>query len=156
LDARGKLEVLPEFTESSEFKQLAMAFKRVRNIARDLSDADYEKAEQSSSDLGSLLTENAERHLLAELEARQPVIEDLIDAGEDFRRGFTEAAKFGPAVNRFFSEVFVMADDPVVRVARLRLMKRLERLILQLADISEIVVEAGETRASNLTGDVER
>ena len=46
-----------------------------------------------------------------------------------------------------------MADDPVVRVARLRLMKRLERLILQLADISEIVVEAGEGSASDLTGD---
>ena len=153
LEARGKLEVLPEFTESSEFKQLAVAFKRVRNIACDLSDTDYEKAEKSGSDLGSLLKEEAERHLLAEIEARQPVIEEVIEAGEDFRRGFTEAAKFGPAVSRFFSEVFVMADDPVVRVARLRLMKRLERLILQLADISEIVVEAGEGSASDLTGD---
>ena len=151
LEARGKLEVLPEFTESSDFKQLAMAFKRVRNIACDLSDADYDKAERSQPDLNGLLSEDAERQLLAEVEARQPVIEDVIDVGDDYRRGFTEAAKFGPAVNRFFTEVFVMVDDPVIRVARLRLMKRLERLILQLADISEIVVEVGEDDASHVT-----
>lgn len=151
LEARGKLEVLPDFTESSDFKQLAMAFKRVRNIACNLSDADYNEAERSQPDLNGLLTEDAERQLLAEVEARQPVIEDVIDAGEDFRRGFSEAAKFGPAVNRFFAEVFVMVDDPVIRVARLRLMKRLERLILQLADISEIVVEVGEDDASHVT-----
>ena len=36
LQARRKLEVLPEFTESADFKQLAMLFKRVRNIARNL------------------------------------------------------------------------------------------------------------------------
>ena len=33
----------------------------------------------------------------------------------------------------------VMADDLALRQARLRLMKRLEQLILQLGDISEIV-----------------
>ena len=39
LQARRKVEVLPEFTESPDFKQLAMLFKRVRNIAKNL-DAD--------------------------------------------------------------------------------------------------------------------
>jgi glycyl-tRNA synthetase beta subunit len=34
-----------------------------------------------------------------------------------------------------------MADDPQLREARLQLMKRLETLILQLADVSEIVPE---------------
>ena len=34
-----------------------------------------------------------------------------------------------------------MVDDSSLRVARLRLMKRLEQLILRLADISEIVAE---------------
>jgi glycyl-tRNA synthetase beta subunit len=35
----------------------------------------------------------------------------------------------------------VMADDPTLRDARLRLLRRLEGLILQLADVSEIVPE---------------
>jgi len=43
------------------------------------------------------------------------------------------------AVDRFFTEVFVMADDPRLRTARLKLMADLRDLILQFADISEIV-----------------
>ena len=44
-----------------------------------------------------------------------------------------------PAVDRFFTDVFVMADDPRLRTARLTLMADLRDLILELADISEIV-----------------
>jgi glycyl-tRNA synthetase beta chain len=42
-------------------------------------------------------------------------------------------------VDRFFTEVFVMVDDQALRRARLGLMNDLARLILRLADISEIV-----------------
>ncbi len=141
LEALRKLEVLPEFTESADFRQLAVAFKRVRNIARELSDADYDVAQRTGPELGNVLKEEAERVLLREIDARQPVIESVIASGQDFRRGFAEAAKFGPPVDRFFTDVFVMVDDSSLRVARLRLMKRLEQLILRLADISEIVAE---------------
>ena len=56
------------------------------------------------------------------------------------------AARFGPAVDTFFKDVFVMVDDPPLKMARLQLMRRLEQVILSLADISEIVAED----ASNL------
>jgi glycyl-tRNA synthetase beta chain len=42
-------------------------------------------------------------------------------------------------VAKFFDDVMVMADDPAVREARLALLRRLEALILQLADVSEMV-----------------
>jgi glycyl-tRNA synthetase beta chain len=45
-------------------------------------------------------------------------------------------------VAKFFDDVLVMADDPALRDARLALLKRLEGLILQLADISEMVPES--------------
>ncbi len=45
LSARLELEALPEFTESPDFRQLAVAFKRVRNIARELPDEDFTDAE---------------------------------------------------------------------------------------------------------------
>jgi len=67
--------------------------------------------------------------------------DELVKSGEDLRRAFVEAAQFGPAVDRFFTEIFVMVEDPALRKARLRLMKVLERLILRIADISEIVSE---------------
>ena len=133
LIARRKLEVLPEFASSREFTQLATAFKRVRNIAREL-------PIKAQPDM-TLLKEPAEVALLSELEQRQQTIAGAIAAG-DYRRGFAEAAKFGPAVDRFFTDVFVMVDDAALKTARLSLMKRLESLILTLGDISEIVAEA--------------
>ena len=59
--------------------------------------------------------------------------------GTGFRDAYVEASHFEPVVARFFEEVFVMSDDLRLRQARLRLMKRLELLILKLGDISEIV-----------------
>ena len=142
LDARRKLEVLPEFTDSADFRQLATLFKRVKNIARELSDIEFETAERDTENaLEQVLTEPAERALLDELTLRRSVIEEAVASGENFRDAFAEASEFGPAVDRFFTEVFVMVDDLPLRQARLRLMKRLERLILQLADVSEIVPE---------------
>jgi len=44
-------------------------------------------------------------------------------------------------VDKFFDDVLVMDKDPLVRERRLRLLRRLEALILKLADISEIVAE---------------
>ena len=136
LDARRKLEVLPEFTDTADFRTLATLFKRVKNIARELGD-------DSASDeaFESVLTEPAERALLDELKSRRSTIDHAVGTGVGFREAFAEAAGIGPAVDRFFSEVFVMVDDQTLRRARLRLMQEVEQVILQLADVSEIVPE---------------
>jgi glycyl-tRNA synthetase beta chain len=139
LVARRMLEVLPEFTGTPAFRQLATAFKRVKNIARELPEAAFAAAERDEPDLGSLLREPAEIALHDDLQRRRPVIEGVLAAGENYRAAFAEAAAFAPAVDRFFTEVFVMVDDGALRQARLRLMTHLAHLILTLADISEIV-----------------
>jgi glycyl-tRNA synthetase beta chain len=133
LTAKRKLEVLPEFTESPEFRQLAILFKRVKNIAKNL--------DASAKGLGGSLTEPAEKALAAEVDRLQPMIEATMSSGTGYRQAFGEAAKAGPAVAKFFDDVMVMTDDPKLRDARLRLLRRLEGLILQLADVSEIVPE---------------
>ena len=136
LDARRKLEVLPEFTDTADFRTLATLFKRVKNIARELGD-------DSSPDepFESVLTEPAERALLDELKSRRSTIDGAVETGTGFREAFAEAAGIGPAVDRFFNEVFVMADDPTLRRARLLLVRQVEQVILRLADVSEIVPE---------------
>lgn len=141
--ARRKLEVLPEFTGSTDFRQLATAFKRVKNIAREMPPDDAAAAADATA-LRARLKEPAELALLDEIEQRGRAIERAIHDG-DFRRAFGEAAKFGPAVDRFFTEVFVMVDDAALKRARLQLMKRLETLILRLADVSELTVEERQT-----------
>lgn len=133
LIAKRKLEALPEFTESAEFRQLAILFKRVRNIAKNLDPA--------APDLGGALVEPAELALASEVDRLAPVIGLSVSSGSGYRQSFAEAAKAGPAVAKFFDDVMVMTDDAKLRDARLRLLRRLEGLILQLADVSEIVPE---------------
>ncbi len=133
LVAKRKLESLPEFTESDDFKQLAGLFKRVRNIAKNL--------DATAPDLGGLLVEGAEIALAGEVDRLAPMIEAAVAAGSGYRKAFAESAKLGPPVANFFDDVMVMAEDVKLRDARLRLLRRLEGLILQLADVSEIVPE---------------
>jgi glycyl-tRNA synthetase beta chain len=141
LTIRRRLAVLPEFTDTADFRQLAQLFKRVRNIARQLPDDAFRDAEQSGRPLDAL-HEAAELALRDEIARRTPVIAAAVAAGDGYRKAFGEAAAFGPAVAKFFDDVMVMADDPAVREARLRLLRRLEALILQLADISEMVPQS--------------
>ena len=130
LKARRVAEGLRRMRGSDDLLELAKLFKRVKNIAKELK-------ERAPLDRGAL-TEPAERALLDEIDRRRPVIEQAAKAA-DYRKAFTEIAALRAAVDRFFTEVFVMADDPRLRNARLTLMADLRDLILQFADISEIV-----------------
>lgn len=132
VDIERNLRELPAFAETASFRQLAEAFKRVRNIARELKTTDTVAA-------SGKLKEPAELALAAELDKREVVIAEAVRTGRNFRAAYAEASGVEPAVARFFNEVFVMTDDAPLRDARLRLMKRLEQLILLLGDISEIV-----------------
>jgi glycyl-tRNA synthetase beta chain len=130
LRARRIASALQQIRGSEDFLALAVLFKRVKNIAKELkSDAPLVR---------SALSESAEVALLAELDARRPAIEKA-SAAADYSGALSEIAGLRPVVDRFFTEVFVMADDARVRTARLTLMANLRDLILDLADISEIV-----------------
>lgn len=130
LRARRIAEALSGMRASEDFQALAVLFKRVKNISRELTG-------QVALDRGAL-TEPAEQALLTELDARRPRIEQAA-AASDYKRAFSEIAGLRAPVDRFFTDVFVMADDPRLRTARLTLMAELRDLILDLADISEIV-----------------
>ncbi|MEZ5320139.1 MAG: glycine--tRNA ligase subunit beta [Vicinamibacterales bacterium] len=134
-DVAGNLEGLAAFAKSEQFRQLATAFKRVRNIARELPDGDL----PSEADLAKQLKEPAEQALLKDLAERREAIEAAARDGHGYHEAYASAAGFEPAVARFFDDVFVMTDDAALRRARLGLMKRLEHVILQLGDISELV-----------------
>jgi glycyl-tRNA synthetase beta chain len=142
LFARRLLAVLPEFTESEDFRRLALVFKRVRNIAREIADEEFDRLVPEVGTLTARLTEPAEKALAQEVVARRGAITFAADSGTGYREALAEAAKYGPSVATFFDDVLVMAEDPAIRQARLFLMKALERQILRLADVSEIVQES--------------
>ena len=130
LRARRIAGAIRALRASEDFQALAVLFKRLKNIAKELKeDLPLDR---------SALTEPAETALLAELDARRPRVEQAA-ASHDYRGALTEIAGLRAPVDRFFTDVFVMADDTRLRNARLTLMAELRDLILDLADISEIV-----------------
>jgi glycyl-tRNA synthetase beta chain len=133
LRARRIADALQDVRRSEDFLALAVLFKRVKNIAREL-------PHRQALDRARLV-EPAERSLLDGLDAQRPVVERAVASG-DYRRAFTEIAALRPAVDRFFTEVFVMVDEAALRAARLTLMAELRDLVLQLADISEIAPQS--------------
>ena len=130
LRARRLARALHDMRSSEDFQALAVLFKRVKNIARELT--------QAAALERDALTEAAERALLEELDRRRPLVEAASSAA-DYPRALSEIAGLRPVVDRFFTEVFVMTEDARVRTARLTLMATLRDLVLDLADISEIV-----------------
>jgi glycyl-tRNA synthetase beta chain len=147
LRARRIADALQEVRRSDEFQALAVLFKRVKNIAKELGPPWSIPATQvsESRELPPLdrarLHEPAERALVDQLDSVRPAVEAAVRSG-DYRRAFLDIAALRPAVDRFFTDVFVMVDDLSVKTARLTLMAELRDLVLQLADISEIVPQS--------------
>jgi glycyl-tRNA synthetase beta chain len=129
-DARLRLEALQRVRASADFEALAVAFKRVKNLSRELKAGPVESLDR--------LTEPAEAALLEESSSRSEQVRSAAARG-DYVEAFRQASLFRPAVDRFFTDVFVMVDDVELRDQRLTLLWRLHDLILDLADISEIV-----------------
>ena len=132
LDARRKLEALAHMSGSQALLGVATLLKRVKNITKGI-------AVPTTLDR-AVLREPAELQLLTELDARAPVIRDAATRA-DYKDAFTAIAALQPAVAKFFDDVLVMAEDEQVRTARLGLVATLRDLILEIADISEIVTD---------------
>ena len=132
VEARKKLEALAQLGGSEALRGVATLFKRVKNITRD--------APPVSADILTHLKEPAEVTLRSELESRAPEIRNAAARGE-YREAFAAIAALQPATAKFFDDVLVMTEDEQLRHARLALVAALRDLILEIADISEIVAE---------------
>ena len=71
------------------------------------------------------------------LDAQLPLAETAIEA-EDFERAMTALSVVRPAIDRFFDDVTVNADDPAKRTARLALLEKLRAAMHKVADFSKI------------------
>lgn len=135
LAVRRRLEALQGMRGSEDFAALAVLFKRVKNIAREISDAPRPQYDATLD--RARLTEPAEVALAEEFDRRAPAIRAALDAGH-YRQAMMESAALRPAVDRFFTEVFVMTEDADVRTARLMLMVEVRDLVMRAADISAL------------------
>ncbi|HEY8551082.1 MAG TPA: glycine--tRNA ligase subunit beta, partial [Vicinamibacterales bacterium] len=136
LDVRRRLEALRDIRGSADFEALAIAFKRVKNIAREMDGPPPADALEAAAG-----AEPAEAALAAAIGEREPRIREAAKGG-DYRTALRLAAGFREPVDRFFTDVLVMHDDLAIRARRLALLARLRDLVMELADISEVAAEA--------------
>ncbi len=135
-DVMRRVGALAHARRSAEFEALAVLFKRVKNITRELPAGDISPA--AFEGLRSRLKEPAELALLGEIEGRRAAIDRGLAQGR-YPDVLAELAGLRPAVDRFFVEVLVMTDEASLRDARLTLLRALRDLVLHIADLSEIV-----------------
>ena len=90
----------------------------------------------------SLLTEDAERVLYACVVKAEPDFEDSIEA-RDYPKLLQQLVELQPAIDKFFDDVLVMAEDADIRTNRLALLNRIAKYIYAVADLTKLVI-AGE------------
>ena len=132
LSSRWTIEALASMSGSPALLEVGRLLKRAKNITKGVGE------DTLLDGLEELLTEPAERALLAELNAAGPAILAARE-GHDYRTAFNRIAQLQPVVAKFFDDVLVMAPDESVRKARLALVASLRNMILQIADPSEMV-----------------
>jgi glycyl-tRNA synthetase beta chain len=131
-----RVEALSQVRSSPEFQALAGLFKRVKNITKGVEDTNIELGV-----IAQTLKEPAEVQLAQQLNQRWPSITTAVANGE-YVKAMRELGSLYPPVDRFFTDVLVMAEDPQLRRARLALLTRLRSAVLQnIGDISEIAPE---------------
>ncbi len=125
-----RMEAVREFKALPEAEALASANKRIQNILKKA------EAVAQAPDL-ALFTEDAERALFEAVTQLAPVVNSLV-ANEDYTDALRELAGVRAQVDRFFDQVMVMAEEPLIRHNRLALLKALGDLMNQVADISKL------------------
>ena len=129
LDFGARLAALAKFLGIPEAASLTAANKRISNILK--------KAELGAGgtvDVAALL-EPAEKKLHEALAAVVPEVERSL-AKRDYSAALTRLATLRPAVDGFFDDVMVNAEDPALRRNRLALLAQVRHQFSRIADLS--------------------
>jgi glycyl-tRNA synthetase beta chain len=128
-DFDQRLRAVVEFARLPQAQALAAANKRIGNILRQAGDSGTTTVDEA------LLEAGAEQDLASALNSAQQDAAPLIGA-RDYVGLLKRLADLRDPVDRYFTDVMVMAEDAKVRANRLALLARLRGLFLRVADIS--------------------
>ncbi|MBZ5528200.1 MAG: glycine--tRNA ligase subunit beta [Acidobacteriia bacterium] len=132
VDARQRLEALRAIRKSKNFEPLTVSFKRIRKILEKAPAA--EKGHAVSEEFLKL---DAERDLHAGMREAARQVQARKREGK-YREALEVIADLRNAVDRFFVDVMVMAEEEAVRRNRLALLGQLLAEFTTIADFSEI------------------
>jgi glycyl-tRNA synthetase beta chain len=131
----ARFDALGKFLETDDGANLLIGAKRAMNILRieeKKGDATYDQLPDPK-----LLTQAEEKALAETVDEVERAAASAV-ATEDFAAAMAEIAKLRKPVDAFFDHVTVNADDPKLRVNRLRLLNRIRATTLTVADFSKI------------------
>jgi len=138
VDSQKRLGALKAIRKTKNFEPLAISFKRIRKI--------LEKANVKEGEIKGiqpdLFESEAERELFSVVRATASKVQAEKRAGR-YLQALEIIASQRKAVDRFFEEVMVMAENEAVRQNRLALLSELLREFTTIADFSEL---GGEER----------
>jgi len=132
MDFDLRVKAVHAFSQLPEAAALAAANKRVGNLLGKVSLADLPGSVDTA-----LLSESAEIQLSKDIAACLAATAPLV-AAHAYTDCLSTLATLRAAVDTFFDDVMVMAEDPAVRNNRLALLKQLRDAFLQVADISHL------------------
>ncbi|MBD3292613.1 MAG: glycine--tRNA ligase subunit beta [Armatimonadia bacterium] len=138
LDAHHRAIALRDIRNADEeaFEMVIMAAERTANICRG------PKAERDLSLDPDALVDEHSIALNEALDEARSSVEDALDSGEpDYEAAWQALAGMCEAIDAFFDEVMVMAEDEALRYNRLALLAEIDDLFLRLLDVQEIVIE---------------
>ncbi|GAW27897.1 glycine--tRNA ligase subunit beta [Carboxydocella sp. ULO1] len=126
--AAERARALAKVRQEADFADVQTAFTRVVNLA---------KKDEGGQVVNELLQEPAEQALLAAWQAFREESEELLRAGR-YEEWFKQASQLRPVIDRFFTEVMVMAKEEDLRRARLALLRELAADLSAAADLSKL------------------
>jgi glycyl-tRNA synthetase beta chain len=130
-DIVARLDAVREFASLPEAASLAAANKRISNILKKSAEG------VPSSVQPALLQEAAEKALYAQLEQVAPLVQKQL-AGRNYTEALSALSALRDAVDTFFNDVMVNAEDPALRSNRLALLGALHQQMNCVADISKL------------------
>jgi len=126
-----RLKALESLQKSPDFEPFILMAKRVNNILRGLPLYPLNP---------DLLIEKQEKELWSSFSIIKENTRPLIAAG-DFVKTQPLIFRLQAPLGDFFDKVLVMAEDRKIRQNRLALLQAIGRLLLEIADFSQVVVE---------------
>jgi glycyl-tRNA synthetase beta chain len=135
---QARVDALDAFLKTDDGANLLAGYKRATNIlkAEEKKKPDEAAAYAEAVDPG-LLAEPEERALHDALRVMLPAVATHL-RDERFEEAMTELAALRAPVDAFFDKVLVNAEDPAVRINRLRLLSQARKAMGEVADFSQV------------------
>ncbi len=130
IDILERASALAEFRLTPNFEEVYNALNRILRILPPDAPETVDPV---------FLHDDADKQLYACITEAEPGFQQSIQE-RDYAKLLTQLAALQPAIDTFFDDVLVMAEDPSLRANRLALLNRIGRNVYTVADLTKLVI----------------